>query len=210
MGNCAGLCKSKLLRLKGDIILEKNSNNETVKYLETDNIQKIIYLQKNVKKYLKKVKSSKPKLPEKTRPKSPTKKKSISPRKKNKGVKRINHTSKNLSTSQKNKYITYDEEQKDSLLIPTIKTTIMENNNIFNDDAFRHQRRMNQEQNDNDPRDGPFDGKRRKYPKIKEDLSSYEGEWKNGKRDGFGILCWGEESKFMGIFENDKVSGYGK
>jgi hypothetical protein len=75
MGNCAGLCKSKLLRLKGDIILEKNSNNETGKYLETDNIQKIIYLQKNVKKYLKKVKSSKPKLPEKTRPKSPTKKK---------------------------------------------------------------------------------------------------------------------------------------
>ena len=217
MGNCAGICKSKILGLKGDIILDKNTNNETGKNLETDNnnnnIQKIIYLQREIKKFLKKLNSSKPKLPKKSKPKSPVKKKSLSPRKRlklSKGEKRISSTSKNLPVSQKSKYITYEEDQKNSLLIPTIKTTIMENNNIFADDAFRHQRRLNPGENDNDPRDGPFDGKRRKYPKIKEDLSSYEGEWKNGKRDGFGILCWGEESKFMGQFIDDKVSGYGK
>ena len=180
MGNCSGLCKSNLLRLKGDILIEKTSNNETGKYLETESIQKIIYIQKNVKQFLKKVKSSKAKLPKKNRPKSPIKKRSMSPRKKFRPK-----TSKYLPTSSpKSKYITYEEEQKNSLLIPTIKTTIMNNNNIFADDAFRHQRRLNQVKIDNDPRDGPFDGKRRKYPKIKEDLSSYEGEWKNGKRDG--------------------------
>jgi len=47
MGNCAGICKSKILGLKGDIILEKNTNNETGKYLETDNIQKIMELEQD-------------------------------------------------------------------------------------------------------------------------------------------------------------------
>ena len=152
MGNCGGFCKLKILGSKGDIILEKNSNNDTGKYLETDNAQKIILLQKALKQYLKKKKSSKATLSKKASPKSP------------------------------------------------------------NDDAFRQQRRLNnnRDKNGKDPRDGPFDNKRRKYPKIKEDQSSYEGEWKNGKRDGFGILCWGEESKFMGYFEDDKVIGYGK
>ena len=74
MGNCAGICKSKILGLKGDIILEKNTNNETGKYLETDNIQKIIYIQKEIKKYLKKVKSSKSKLPKKIKQKLQLKK----------------------------------------------------------------------------------------------------------------------------------------
>ena len=209
MGNCSGLCKSNFLRLKGDIIVDKNSNNETGKYLETESIQKIIYIQKNIKQFLKKVKSSKSQLPKKIKPKSPSKKRTISPKKKFR-PKRINNTSKNLTMQIPNsKYITYNEDQKNSLLVPTIKTTMMDNN-IFQDDAFRHQRRLNQDKNGNDPRDGPFDGIRRKYPKIKEDLSSYEGEWKDGKRDGFGFLCWGEESKFMGLFQDDKVIGYGK
>ena len=55
MGNCGGLCNNlKVFGGKGDIILEKNSNNDTGKYLETDNAQKIILLQKALKQYLKK------------------------------------------------------------------------------------------------------------------------------------------------------------
>ena len=54
MGNCGGLCNNlKVFGGKGDIILEKNSNNDTGKYLETDNAQKIILLQKALKQYLK-------------------------------------------------------------------------------------------------------------------------------------------------------------
>ena len=66
MGNCGGLCKSKLFGLKGDIIIEKkNSENDTGKYLETEYIQKIILIQKKVKKFLRKKKIFQKKIPKK-------------------------------------------------------------------------------------------------------------------------------------------------
>ena len=212
MGNCGGICKSKLFGLKGDIIIEKkNSNNDTGKYLETEYIQKIILIQKNVKKYLKKKKFSKKSLIRKKHPNSSKNTKKISNIKKIKSPKKSHLTTKNLNSETKSKYITYEEDQKDSLLVPTIKTSILDNNNIFNDYLFHKLGNMDPNNKiENDPRDGPMDNIRRKYPKIKEDLSSYDGEWKNGKRDGLGILCWGEECKFMGNFEEDKVIGFGK
>jgi hypothetical protein len=98
-----------------------------------------------------------------------------------------------------------DEPSEDNgLLIPTIKPELLDNQ-IFKNDAFRCGiRKSNYE---NDPRDALQDNVRRKYPKIVEDQSSYLGEWKNGKRDGIGLLCWGKESKFLGHFEEDKVIG---
>ena len=83
-------------------------------------------------------------------------------------------------------------------------------NNIFNDDPFRNGKRSNLNKIENDPRDGPFDGKRRKFPKIKEDQSSYEGEWKDGKRDGFGILFLLNDSFYVGFWKEGKQNGVGK
>ena len=54
-----------------------------------------------------------------------------------------------------------------------------------------------------------MDGIRRKFPKIQENQTSYEGEWKDEKRDD-GILSWNEDCKFIGKFENDKIIEYGK
>ena len=89
-----------------------------------------------------------------------------------------------------------DEPSEDNeLLIPTIKPDLLENQ-IFKNDAFRSGIRKSQYEND--PRDAPIDNIRKKYPKIVEEQSSYLGEWKNGKRDGLGLLCWGNES--YGIF----------
>ena len=53
MGNCVGICNSNLLKTKGDVVLEKNSAIETGKYLDTLYIQKVIFLQKYIKKFLK-------------------------------------------------------------------------------------------------------------------------------------------------------------
>ena len=211
MGNCTGICKENLLKLNGDVILDQNKVVETGKYLEAIYLKKIIFLQRYIKQYLKKKKykknsddSKKKTTPKKDSPTSKkiksTKQPDNSPNKGQKSPKKSKKTDKN------NKYITYDEDQADSLLIPTINTHLMDNN-IFNDDPFRNKKGSNLNKIENDPRDGPFDGKRRKFPKIKEEQSSYEGEWKDGKRDGFGILCWGNESKFMGLFEDDKVVG---
>lgn len=92
--------------------------------------------------------------------------------------------------------MTYDEDDPSGeLLIPTINTQLMEKNMLKND-PFLNKKGDNNKM-ENDPRDGPMDGIRRKFPKLMEDESTYEGEWKDGKRDGYGILCWGDESKFL-------------
>ena len=203
MGNCGNICNTNISKLKGDIILN-SVEQETEKYL--DQTDKLIFIQRNIKKYLKKIKNKK-KLKFKTNDKNG--KKSSIP---NEKEQKMDKGNKNMKKN--NKYITYDEEEpSNEFLIPTINTPLMEKN-IFENDPFRNKNRSNQKNNNenniNDPRDGPMDGIRRKFPKIKEDQSSYEGEWKDGKRDGLGVLCWGDESKFMGKFEEDKVIGYGK
>jgi hypothetical protein len=105
------------------------------------------------------------------------------------------------------KKYTDEPSEENGLQIPTIKPDLLDNQ-IFKNDAFRSGiRKTNYE---NDPRDALNDNVRRKYPIIVEDQSSYLGEWKNGKRDGIGLLCWGKESKFLGHFVEDKVIGYGK
>ena len=38
----------------------------------------------------------------------------------------------------------------------------------------------------------------------------YIGQWKNGKRDGKGIMTWPDKSSFEGNFKEDEVSGFGK
>ena len=57
MGNCGGICNTTISKLKGDIII--NSEQETGKYYEQKDIKKIIYIQRNIKKYLKKLKCKK-------------------------------------------------------------------------------------------------------------------------------------------------------
>jgi hypothetical protein len=55
MGNCGSFCNLKIFRAKGDIILDKNNySRETGKYLETESVQKIIFIQKKMREYLKK------------------------------------------------------------------------------------------------------------------------------------------------------------
>ena len=114
------------------------------------------------------------------------------------------------NNSRRNLYIIYDKEPCEELLIPTINTNLL-NNNIFDKDPFRNG--IRHLFNYNDPRDGPFDGIRRKNSKTYENNCIYEGEWKNGKRDGFGILTLFNKSKyikFIGYFEDDEVVGFGK
>ena len=38
----------------------------------------------------------------------------------------------------------------------------------------------------------------------------YQGEWKDGKRDGHGTECYGPKSIYVGSFVKDNRHGYGK
>ena len=75
--------------------------------------------------------------------------------------------------------------------------------NLFSENALNYH-------NKKDPRNGPFDNQRKKYPKLIQNDFSYEGEWKNGKRDGIGILSKKDTVIFIGEFIENKVNGFGK
>lgn len=57
-----------------------------------------------------------------------------------------------------------------------------------------------------------MDNKRRLFGKIENSngSKSYEGEWLNGKKDGFGIVIWQDGAVFKGFFKNDMSNGLGK
>jgi hypothetical protein len=83
--------------------------------------------------------------------------------------------------------------------------------NIFQEDIFSNNIQKTDKKVKNlDPRNGPFDNKRRTYPKIYKGEFTYEGQWKNGKRDGIGILTKKDVANFIGEFIEDKVNGFGK
>lgn len=182
MGSCGVLCKLKTIQNRTDIIIEGLKNTKTDSYYDS-NISKIIYLQIKIKKFLK--------------------------------IKQMNKTSKinnsplfseNNPTKKKYKY-SYDYSQE--LLIPAMKIGI---ENIFEKDNFNLFIRNISNDSTNDLSEDPrerYDDKRRKYGKICEAQSSYEGEWKNGKRDGFGVLKFEDKSKFCGIFIDNKANGFG-
>ena len=41
------------------------------------------------------------------------------------------------------------------------------------------------------------------------DGSKYEGEWKNGEKNGHGIYTWVDGKKYVGHFKNGKRNGHG-
>ena len=88
---------------------------------------------------------------------------------------------------------------KEKLNFP--KIIINKGPNIFQQDIFL---------NNISPKKCPFDNKRRKFPILLQGDFSYEGEWKNGKRDGLGIYIKKNVFKFIGYFIQDYVNGFGK
>ena len=57
MGNCSGICNSKIIKPKNDVLI--SNEPDTGNYYEQNDMKKIIYLQKFFRKYLKKIKTKK-------------------------------------------------------------------------------------------------------------------------------------------------------
>ena len=220
MGNCPTICYCTKLADSNtikDIPVEIDNNNteSNDKYKHQPFYSKLVYLQIKIKQFIIKhhnsISSNKTPLFGKTNSKNnsqndPNIQKvytaKFSKFKKPESKKEICTDKKSNHNLTKNILI---EDQKNDIPNFQINKALK----ILEEDPFI---KSNQQNNLNtmDPRIGPFDGTRKKYGVINLDEFSYEGEWKNGKRDGLGILIWKNFAKFIGEFVEDKVTGFGK
>ena len=218
MGNCSNLCTS-VIRPKSDIPVNpinssiKNGSSEIIsKYNKPQLITKIKYIQGKVKIFLNKLKKSNKNSKYATKPngKSDLNSSNNNTYTKTKSKRSLvegssfqkKKSKKNLKNSTKNKTIDYNP-----LNMPQVHAAY-KRNKFFSEDPFLKPLKDTNEVS-NDPRAGPMDNIRRKFPKIELEEFSYEGEWKNRKRDGIGELIWKNVAKFIGEFIEDKVSGFG-
>ena len=219
MGNCSNLC-SRMIIPNSDIPVKPPSytiNNNINKYSEEPNISNIIYIQSRFRYYMRKKK----KLNKYSKAVLTTKNKTNTILSNSNNVYTKEHSIKKTITDDqnlpKNKMSAKFKNKNDMKKIKTIADENLLNfprvrpmfgsNKLFSVDPFS--RPTTSKSLINDPRNGPFDNIRRFFPKIEQDEFSYEGEWKNGHRDGLGVLVWKGVAKFIGQFVEDRVIGFG-
>ena len=222
MGNCPEICCSKNVKIVNDYPVQINNNNENKDYkdyLTQPNYSSLIFLQTRIKKHLNnKYNNSKNNITTNTLYNQKNNNKRFSSNinsinqiyLQRESTANINQNIRQQTTEKEEYYenqnnqnkIDIIEEQKK--LFP--KIILNKGGNIFQKDIFSKPN-IN---NNKDPRNGPFDGKKRQYHKIIQGEFSYEGEWINGKREGLGILIKKDLAIFIGEFIEDKVNGFGK
>ena len=222
MGNCSNLC-SRIIIPNSDVPVsvptyKQNNNKNISKYSKEPNISKIIYIQSRLRNFFRKkkksIKYSKNNTNTKTR--TNTNLNNSNYYSKSKSIKKTSTNHNNVVNYQKKKTNKKNEIKKnktlkedDSLNIPQVRP-MFKRNKFFSEDPFsKPNKKESSKDLLNDPRNGPIDNLRRKFPKIEQDEFSYEGEWKNRKRDGLGVLIWKGVAKFIGQFVEDRVIGFG-
>ena len=227
MGQCASICNNVKARV-GEVTVENIDDSSNMpapmfkeKYAQSPYFAKVMYIQRKVKKFLKKKKLNSQqgnskysininaaKQGEAALKNNPPISTNISnqnsPRN---GSSNNNSNSKQLQMPNNLNQSTVEQRNDGSWVIPSVKAAFKDSD-IFSYDPFLKNKRIPIETND--PRQGPYDDKRRMFPIVSEDDSSYIGQWKNGKRDGMGVLSWKDVSKYIGEFVEDKVIGFGK
>ena len=219
MGNCSNLCSRVIIPysdipVNSNSSLHKNSSSKTIsKYNNPTSIKKIILIQSWTKGFLMRLKklNKASKYTTKTKIKSGlnsssnnfTKTKSL---KKSTTDDNPDHKKKSAKNANKSKFKN-NKTIDNALNIPQVHSAY-KRNKFFSEDPFSKPLKDTKDTS-NDPRNGPMDNVRRKYPKIEQDEFSYEGEWKNRKRDGVGVLIWKNVAKFIGEFLEDRVWGFG-
>ena len=214
MGSCPEICCSKNVKVVNDYPVQITNNIENKdynNYLTQPNYSSLIFLQTRLKRFLNnKSYNSKMNLATNLYNQNNNKNSLNQVYLQKESTNNINTNFRQQTTDKEEYYenqnnqnrIDLIEEQK--LYFP--KIMLNKGVNIFQKNIFSKP----DINNNKDPRNGPFDGKKRKYQKIIQDDFSYEGEWKDGKREGFGILIKKDIAKFIGKFVDDKVNGFGK
>ena len=214
MGSCPEICCSKNVKVVNDYPVQITNNIENKdynNYLTQPNYSSLIFLQTRLKRFLNnKSYNSKMNLATNLYNQNNNKNSLNQVYLQKESTNNINTNFRQQTTDKEEYYenqnnqnrIDLIEEQK--LYFP--KIMLNKGVNIFQKNIFSKP----DINNNKDPRNGPFDGKKRKYQKIIQNDFSYEGEWKDGKREGFGILIKKDIAEFIGEFVDDKVNGFGK
>ena len=215
MGGCSNLC-SRVISPLSDITVnsqhpsQKNISSATIaKYKTPEKIKKINYLISRIKGYQFRKKGQYKSSKYATRTKMNSSSNNYS---KTKSLKKTTTDDDRYNGKKSNKNINKSKFKnnktiENQLNIPQVHSAY-KRNKFFQEDPFSKPLKDSKDTS-NDPRNGPMDNVRRRYPKIEQDEFSYEGEWKNRKRDGVGVLIWKSVAKFIGEFLEDRVWGFG-
>ena len=206
MGNCSNLCSRIIVPntdvpVNGTSSSHKNNSKIISKYNNDSSLKKILIIQNRVRGFLYRLKKLNKSSKTATRTKA-----SSTAYSKRKSLKKVT-TDNAVDQKRRKQRLKSGKTTENQLIIPKDHSAY-KRNKFFAEDPFSKPLKDTKDTS-NDPRNGPMDNKRRKYPKIEQDEFSYEGEWKNRKRDGVGILIWKNVAKFIGEFLEDRVWGFG-
>ena len=211
MGNCSNLC-SRIIIPNADVPVNSNSSSQKhssskiiSKFNKPALLKKIILIQSKTRTFLYRLKklNKSSKYTTKTKLKSGVNSSSNNYTK-IKSIKKDDNSFQKKKSNKNTKGKFKNNKTIDNTLnIPQVHSAY-KRNKFFQEDPFSKPLKDSKDTS-NDPRNGPLDNVRRKYPKIEQDEFSYEGEWKNRKRDGVGVLIWKNVAKFTGEFLEDRV-----
>ena len=187
MGGCSNLC-SRVISPLSDITVnsqhpsQKNISSATIaKYKTPEKIKKINYLISRIKGYQFRKKGQYKSSKYATRTKMNSSSNNYS---KTKSLKKTTTDDDKYIGKKSNKNINKSKFKntktiENQLNIPQVHSAY-KRNKFFQEDPFSKPLKDSKDTS-NDPRNGPMDNVRRRYPKIEQDEFSYEGEWKNGR-----------------------------
>lgn len=209
MGACQTYCQTVFYGQKDILVLNEKQKEEINIFFERkENFIKLIFLQTRIRRYLKK-RGKRLKLAKVPTCKSNKHQKYLSNKDFNNDIittKEGNMICSGLSNSARSGK--NNQKTGKQIFIPSI-TIDIKNKAIITDDPFLTiSKAINSIRNVNDPRIVK-DAYKKVYPEIEDDGFIYSGEWKNGKREGLGVLSWKDISKYIGNFSENEVNGFG-
>lgn len=210
MGICGNICNHNNKFQKEINVDQLNSSNRIITYISNSrDFPKLIYLQLRIKRYLRKV------------------------RIKSKGNTKINLSQGKQETASNSRSLeakALNEHENGQVRNNITDKVLISQDPFKSKGSSKHINKLNplMDQSDKsnqctsisncntktkviskDPRDQEHNNIRQIYPEIEEDGFTYIGEWKNGMRDGFGVLSLKDISKYIGEFKENVVFGFG-
>lgn len=197
MGQCGQLCQN-IYKSNQDFQIQMDEIS--LKFSDKKNLNKLKILQRKIKQFLHKKKKLQIR-----QPSNQEEKEFKNPEKKNSNCLQTSDKLKKDGNCQTPQNV---QGKTLFIMIPAVIPNFR-SKTIFREDPFiSSPKNLTKNGTFPDPR-LTKDNVRKDCPIIREGTSSYKGEWKDGKRDGLGVLTYKTVSKYIGNFKDNQVEGFG-